>query len=76
MPGMATAAEISTMSAAHGEAFDKLFVDSLRKHLAQCQNLAHSMLQAGSIPDALSLANAIEAAREQALTRLAPWAAR
>lgn len=75
MPGMATPAEISSMSGARGEAFDKLFVDSLRKHLTQCQSLAHSMRQAGRIPDALALAATIESARGQALTRLAPWAA-
>jgi uncharacterized protein (DUF305 family) len=70
MPGMATAAEIASMSAARGEAFDKLFVGSLRKHLSQGESLARSMLQAGRLPDALALATAIESARHQALSRL------
>jgi uncharacterized protein (DUF305 family) len=70
MPGMATAEEVASMSAARGPAFDKLFADSLRKHLTQCQNLAQSMLQAGRLPDALALAAAIESAREQAIARL------
>lgn len=71
MPGMATADEVTSMSAARGEAFDRLFIDSLRKHLSQCQNLAHSMLQAGKLPDALALAATIESTRRQALNRLA-----
>jgi uncharacterized protein (DUF305 family) len=71
MPGMATAEEIASMSAARGQAFDKLFLESLRKHLTQCRSLARSMLQAGKLPDALALATAIAAAREQALSRLA-----
>lgn len=75
MPGMATADEVTSMSAARGAAFDQLFVDSLRKHLTQCQNLAHSMLESGKLPDALALATAIESARGQALTRLPDRAA-
>ncbi|HZM82767.1 MAG TPA: DUF305 domain-containing protein [Candidatus Limnocylindrales bacterium] len=71
MPGMATAGEVASMSAARGVAFDQLFVESLGKHLTQCENLAQSMLQAGKLPDALALAAAIESARRQALTRLA-----
>jgi len=71
MPGMATAEEVAAMFAARGEAFDRLFIDSLRKHLSQCQNLAHSMLQAGKLPDALALAATIESTRRQALNRLA-----
>jgi len=70
MPGMATAAQISSMSATRGDAFDKLFADSLRAHLTQCQNLAHSMRLSGKLPDALALAATIESARQQALTRL------
>lgn len=70
MPGMATAEEVASLSAARGVAFDRLFVESLRKHLTQCEHLAHSMLQAGRQPDALALAAAIESARKQALTLL------
>jgi uncharacterized protein (DUF305 family) len=72
MPGMATAEQITSMAAARGEAFDTLFVESLRRHLTQCQDLAHSMLQAGRLPDALDLAAAIESSRQQALARLTP----
>jgi uncharacterized protein (DUF305 family) len=71
MPGMATADELASMVAARGEQFDRLFVESLRKHLAQCENLARSMLQAGKLADALALAATIESARRQALARLA-----
>lgn len=73
MPGMATAGELTSMSAARGAAFDQLFVSSLRKHLTQCHSLAGSMRRAGRLPDALALAAAIESTRRQALSRLAPW---
>lgn len=70
MPGMATAEEVASLSAARGEAFDRLFVESLRKHLTQCEHLARSMLESGRQPDALALAATIESARKQALTLL------
>lgn len=70
MPGMATAEQITSMSAASGEAFDRLFVASLREHLTQCHSLARSMLRSGRLPDALALAATIESSRQQALARL------
>jgi hypothetical protein len=67
---MVTAADLATIAALHGAAFDQAVRDTLREHLGQGAWLAAAELANGRDPRTRRLAALVEAARKAELGRL------